>query len=123
LRSAIDIFSHDDESNDLDIRSIYSADISLEDNESNNSNSDNSIYSADIPLEDYESNNSSSDASLEDNESNNSDINSIYSADISLEDYDLNEDVINDTNSLMDFGKIFNYLYIIQLFTTKLIYF
>ena len=37
---------------------------------------------------------------------------SIYSADISLEGCDLNEDIINDTNRSMDFGKIFNYLYI-----------
>ena len=64
--------NNDDKSNNLDISSIYSADISLEDYESNNS-----------------------------------DISSIYSADISLEDCDLNEDITNDTNRSIDFGKNF----------------
>ena len=62
----------DDKSDNLDNRSIYSADISLEDYDSNNSNNS-----------------------------------SIYSADISLEGCNLNEDIINDTNRSMDFGKIF----------------
>ena len=73
---------NDDESNNLDNSSIYSADISLEDDESN------------ISLNN-------------DDESNNSDISSIYSTNISLEDCDLNEDITNDTNRSMDFGKNF----------------
>src|ERR1043165_8503883 len=115
LCSVIDT-SEDYKSNDSDNGSIYSADISLEDYESNGS-----IHSAN---EDYESNDLDNDSIcsedyftnifLED-ESNNSDDDSIYSANISLENYDLNEDVINDINRSIDYGKNFNclYLYII----------
>ena len=46
---------NDDEFNNSDISSIYSADISLEDYESNNSDIS-SIYSADISLEDCDLN-------------------------------------------------------------------
>ena len=115
LCSVIDT-SEDYKSNDSDNGSIYFADISLEDYESNGS-----IHSAN---EDYESNDLDNGSIcsedyftnifLED-ESNNSDDDSIYSADISLENYDLNDDVINDTNRSIDYGKNFNclYLYII----------
>ncbi len=88
----------DDESDNLDNRSIYSADFSLEGDDESNNSDNSSIYSTDIPLEDYES--------------NNSDNSSIYSADISLEGCDLNEDIINDTNRSMDFGKKFLIIYI-----------
>ena len=128
LCSVIDT-SEDYKSNDSDNGSIYSADISLEDYESNGSihsanedyESNGSIHSAN---EDYESNDLDNGSIcsedyftnifLED-ESNNSDDDSIYSADISLENYDLNEDVINDINRSIDYGKNFNclYLYII----------
>src|ERR1043166_4851641 len=139
LCSVIDT-SEDYKSNDSDNGSIYSADISLEDYESNGSihsanedyESNGFIHSADISLEDYESNGSIHSANedyesndldngsicsedyftnifLED-ESNNSDDDSIYSADISLENYDLNDDVINDTNRSIDYGKNFNLL-------------
>src|ERR1043166_9326916 len=115
LCSVIDT-SEDYKSSDSDNGSIYSANISLEDYESNGS-----IHSAN---EDYESNDLDNGSIcsedyftnifLED-ESNNSDDDSIYSADISLENYDLNDDVINDTNRSIDYGKNFNclYLYII----------
>src|ERR1043166_9041732 len=128
LCSVIDT-SEDYKSNDSDNGSIYSADISLEDYESNGSihsanedyESNGSIHSAN---EDYESNDLDNGSIcsedyftnifLED-ESNNSDDDSIYSADMSLENYDLNDDVINDTNRSIDYGKNFNclYLYII----------
>src|ERR1043166_5802952 len=85
LCSVIDT-SEDYKSNDSDNGSIYSADISLEDYESNGSihsanedyESNGSIYSANISLEDYESNGSIHSAN-EDYESNGF----IHSADIS----------------------------------------
>jgi hypothetical protein len=122
-RSVIDTFLEDYKSNNSDNGSIYSANISLEDHESNDSDDgleDHGSNDSDNDLEDHESNDSDNNSiyftniPLDDYEFNNLDDDSIYSADIALEDYGLNEDVINDTNRLIDFGKNFNYLYIIQ---------
>jgi hypothetical protein len=96
LCSAIDIFLNDDESNEFYNNSNYYANISFE---STNSSSDAS-------LEDNATN-SSSDDSLENDELNELDNNSIYSVDISFEDDNLNEDIINDTDRSMHFGKQF----------------
>jgi hypothetical protein len=95
----------------------------LEDNKSNDSDNG-SIYSTNISLEDYESNNlDNGSICTEDynifweDEFNNSDDDSIYSADISLENYDLNEDVINDTNRSIDYGKnLIVYIYMLYNF-------
>lgn len=108
LCSVIDTFLEDNhESNDSDNGSIYSANISLENYESNDSDDE----SDDSDDESNDSNNESNDSANISLEDHDSDDDSIYSADISLENYSLNED---DTNRSIDFGKNFNYLYIIQ---------
>src|ERR1043165_8558351 len=119
LCSVIDT-SEDYKSNDSDNGSIYSADISLEDYESNGSihsanedyESNGSIYSADISLEDYESNGSIHSAN-EDYESNGS----IHSAN---ENYEFNGSIHSDNEDYesndLDNGSICSEDYFTNIF-------